>query len=115
PWPAGFSGVISTAATDLLDVKASFSNYWTGMVMDAPGVNIILAVPGNLYGCMSGTSFSTPIVTGAAADVLSLVSGGGTSVMQQLTSGGVNIDAVNPPYSGRLGVRVDVLKSVHPN
>src|SRR5262249_7131726 len=115
PWPAGFSGVISTAATDLSDVKASFSNYWTGMVMDAPGVNLILAAPGNLYGCMSGTSFSTPLVTAAVADVLSVVPGGGTSGTQQLRSGGVNIDANNPSYGGQLGVRVDVLKSVHPN
>src|SRR5213083_499009 len=63
-YPAAYSGVISTAATNLQDVKASFSNYGPTIVMDAPGVNIISAAPGNLYGCMSGTSFSAPIIAG---------------------------------------------------
>jgi len=109
-WPAAFSGVISTAATDLGDVKASFSNYGPTIVMDAPGVNIISAVPGNLYGCMSGTSFSAPIIAGTAALVRSE---GVTSVTQPITRGAINIDAQNPAYTGQLGKRVDVRNSVN--
>ena len=109
-WPAAFSGVISTAATDLGDVKASFSNYGPTIVMDAPGVNIISAAPGNLYGCMSGTSFSAPIIAGTAALVRSE---GVTSVTQPITSGAINIDAQNPAYTGQLGKRVDVRNSVN--
>ena len=81
-------------------------------MMDAPGVNLILAAPGNVYACMSGTSFSAPVVTGGAT----LLRGqGATSVTQQLRTGGVNIDPNNPAYSGELGVRVDLLNAVHPN
>ena len=109
-WPAAFSGVISTAATNLQDVKASFSNYGPTIVMDAPGVNIISAAPGNLYGCMSGTSFSAPIIAGTAALVRSE---GVTSVTQPITSGAINIDAQNPAYTGQLGKRVDVRNSVN--
>ena len=109
-YPAAYSGVISTAATNLQDVKASFSNYGPTIVMDAPGVNIISAVPGNLYGCMSGTSFSAPIIAGTAALVRSE---GVTSVTQPITSGAINIDAQNPAYTGQLGKRVDVRNSVN--
>jgi subtilisin family serine protease len=112
-YPAAYSGVISTAATNLLDIKAPFSNYGPSINMGAPGVNIISAVPGNLYGIVSGTSFSAPIIAGTAALVLSE---GVTSVTNQITSGAVNINAINPAYSGQLGSgRVDVLKSVHPH
>jgi len=79
-------------------------------VMDAPGVNIISAAPGNLYGCMSGTSFSAPIIAGTAALVRSE---GVTSVTQPITSGAINIDAQNPAYTGQLGKRVDVRNSVN--
>ena len=112
-WPAAYSGVITSAATNLLDVKASFSNYGSYIFVDAPGVNIISAVPGNLYGIASGTSFSAPIMAGTVADVLS---GNVTNVTNQIPSCAVNIDANNPAYSGQLGYgRVDVLKCVHPN
>ncbi len=109
-YPAAYSGVISTAATNLRDVKASFSNYGPTIVMDAPGVNIISAAPGNLYGCMSGTSFSAPIIAGTAALVRSE---GVTSVTQPITSGAINIDTQNPAYTGQLGKRVDVRNSVN--
>ncbi len=112
-YPAAYSGVMTTAATTFLDVKASFSNYGPSIVMDVPGVNIISAVPGNLYGIASGTSFSAPIMAGTVADVLS---GNVTNVTNQIPSCAVNIDANNPAYSGQLGYgRVDVLKCVHPN
>ena len=111
-YPAAYSGVITVAATNLLDVKASFSNYGTGIEVDAPGVNIISAVPGNLYGIVNGTSFSAPIIAGTAA---LLRAEGVTGVAARIAGGTINIDAKNLSFIGQLGSgRIDILKSVNP-
>jgi hypothetical protein len=111
-YPAGYSGVITAAATDLLDIKAPFSNYGALVDVEAPGVNIISAVPGNLYAIVDGTSFSAPIIAGTAA-LLSAM--GVTNVAGRIASGAVNIDTQNPQYAGQLGNgRVDIQHSVNP-
>jgi subtilisin family serine protease len=111
-YPASYSNVITVASTDLNDVKASFSNYGRTIEVDAPGVNIISAYPNGLYGMVSGTSFSAPMV---AAEAALLRSNGTNQVTSPITSGTVNIDAYNPNYVGMLGTgRIDVLKTVHP-
>jgi subtilisin family serine protease len=111
-YPAAYSGVITTAATDLRDVKAPFSNYGKPVFVDAPGMNIISAFPGNLYGLVNGTSFSSPIVAGTAALLSSQNRAG---VASRLAAGAINIDGTNPDYAGQLGYgRIDILKSVEP-
>ena len=112
-YPAAYRGVMGTAATDLLDTKAAFSNYGSYIFVDAPGVNIISAYPGGLYGIVSGTSFSAPAVSGTAALVESVRPSG---VSDSIAAGALNIDTRNPGYSNQLGYgRIDVLRSVHPN
>ena len=64
--------VVCVAATDQDDKLASFSNYGDKSVdLAAPGVNILAATIGtsaaNSYDFVDGTSFSSPIVAGAAA------------------------------------------------
>jgi len=111
-YPAAYPGVLATAATNLQDVKASFSNYGTPVFVDAPGVNIISAIPGNLYGIVSGTSFSAPITAATAALVREKVMTGIASI---IGAGAVNIDPLNPNFAGQLGKgRIDILKSVNP-
>ena len=66
-YPAALNGVISVAATDLSDIRASFSNYGSYVFAAAPGVGIISAYPGNYYGIASGTSLSAAAVAGTAA------------------------------------------------
>ncbi|MDP1694276.1 MAG: S8 family serine peptidase, partial [Candidatus Woesearchaeota archaeon] len=52
-FPAAYSNVISVAATDQNDQKASFSNYGSWVDIAAPGVNILSTViPGVTWGCV---------------------------------------------------------------
>ena len=109
-FPALVSSVISVAATDITDTKASFSNYGSTVYVTAPGVNIISAYPGGYYGMVSGTSFSAPMVAAEAALIMAVKTTDPKSVIGSRT---VNINAQNPAYIGKLGYgRVDVLSAV---
>lgn len=110
-YPASYTGVLGSAATDLLDVKAWFSNYGsTNVYVDAPGVNIISTYPNGRYSVVSGTSFSSPAVAGAAALVRSIRSSG---VSSAISGAAVNIDNRNPGYSHQLGYgRINILGAV---
>lgn len=69
-YPANYTNdnLISVAAIDINDNKASFSNYGATTVdLGAPGVNIVSTTPNNTYSSYSGTSMATPHVAGAAA------------------------------------------------
>ena len=69
-YPAAFDAdnIISVAATDRYDERASFSNIGKVSVdLGAPGVGVYSLFPRNRYGNLTGTSMSTPHVSGAAA------------------------------------------------
>jgi thermitase len=63
-YPAGYAEVVSVAATDQNDAKASFSNTNADVEVAAPGVNILSTIPGGQYEQMSGTSMATPHASG---------------------------------------------------
>ena len=71
-YPAACNNVLSVAATDQSDKKASFSSYGNWVGVSAPGVSIYTTTNGGGYGIANGTSFSAPITAGVAALILSV-------------------------------------------
>lgn len=71
-FPAAYPHVLTVAATDQTDTVPSFSSEGTWVDIAAPGVSIVGAVPlshdpSGYSSGLDGTSFSTPIVSAAAA------------------------------------------------
>jgi subtilisin family serine protease len=71
-FPAQDSHVIGVAATNPTDRKASFSNFGSWVDVAAPGVGLVSSFPASGFSRWSGTSFSSALVSGAAAVLLSI-------------------------------------------
>lgn len=71
-YPSCYDHVISVAATDAGNERASFSNYGNKVDISAPGVAIwSTSKNGTGYVRMSGTSMACPVAVGEAAVILS--------------------------------------------
>jgi hypothetical protein len=67
-YPASLGQVMGVASTSNSDTLSSFSNYGPQVEwVAAPGENIVSTYPFGVYASSSGTSFSTPFVSGTAA------------------------------------------------
>jgi subtilisin family serine protease len=67
------NGIVTAAATDMADMEADFSNFGVCVNLWAPGVDLTSTYLMSLGGTLtaSGTSFSSPMVAGGAALLLS--------------------------------------------
>ena len=112
--PANMAEVITVAATDQNDKKASFSDYGSLVDVSAPGVDILSLWRNDSYSQGSGTSASASYVAGVAALILSKnPSWSNDEVERCLRSTTDNIDFLNPDYAGLLGTgRINAHKAV---
>jgi len=103
-YPAAISGnVMGIASTTNWDARSSFSNYGNSDVwIAAPGEYIISTFPGGTYASASGTSFSSPMVAGTAALMLSAK----TSLNQSTASNALShaIKLTPDLHNGRLDI-----------
>jgi serine protease len=103
-YPAAYDHVLSVAATDQNDVRATFSNFGPTVDLAAPGVAILSTQYDNVYGSVQGTSFSSPITAGAAALVWShFPTYTPEQVAEQLRVTADNIDNQNISFIAQLG------------
>jgi thermitase len=68
-YPAAYAEVVSVAATDNRDARASFSNANSDVEVAAPGVNVLSTYDSSnsSYTTLSGTSMATPHAAGVTA------------------------------------------------
>src|ERR1039457_1549637 len=90
-YPAGYSQVMGIGSTNNQDVRSSFSNYGSVVTIAAPGEGMISTYPFNHYAAGWGTSFSTPLVSGAAALLVDINSNITEAQAQQALSQAVPI------------------------
>ena len=104
---------VGSVSTITLDRKSNFSTYGHALEMTSPGEGIYTAAPGAAMATWSGTSFATPMVTGALALALGELPRGqqGRLAMNVATQAD-NVDAVNDStLAGKLGLgRLNVEK-----
>ena len=74
-YPAAYDNVMGVASTSNEDVRSTFSNYGADLVwVTAPGEGVLTTYPWNSFAAAWGTSFSTPLVAGAASLLVGLES-----------------------------------------
>lgn len=84
-FPAAYDTVIAVGATDLSDLKSSFSNFGLEIELAAPGTAIVSTYKDGGYSSISGTSQAAPHVAGVAALLIST-----QTITDQNNSGGIN-------------------------
>lgn len=113
-YPASYDNVVSVAASNSADLRASFSNYHSTVDVIAPGDAILSTVYNNSYASYSGTSMSTPVTAGVVGLIMSRYpSWTNAQVVDRLKLGVDSIYHLNPAFIGMLGTgRVNAFKCV---
>lgn len=104
-YPAALRKVEGVGSTTNSDQRSLFSNYGDDLVsVAAPGESLITAYPGKNYAIASGTSFSTALISGAAALLVEL-----DSNINQAQAAAAFSQAVPVPQFG--SGRIDLLQA----
>ena len=112
-YPAGYPQVVSVAATDRSDARASFSTFNADVEIAAPGVDILSTWSDGGYRTQSGTSMAVPHVAGVAAIIAARTAGGPAAWRAKLDAAVVHLGSAgrNPQFG--FG-RVNLAKAVAP-
>ncbi|MDH5609709.1 MAG: S8 family serine peptidase, partial [Cyclobacteriaceae bacterium] len=105
-YPAAYDDVLSVAATNSDDTKASFSTFHQSVDLVAPGSAIFTTTNGQSYTTGTGTSFAAPMVAGTAALVRArFPSLNARQVMERIrvTTDDISLLAANKTFEGKLG------------
>ena len=94
--PARVEQAITVAAMTINDTKASFSNFGAGVDIWAPGLNVISTFNDGSTHILSGTSMSTPHVSGFVAYVLGIDSSLAPGQVETV----INLSALDGVLSG---------------
>ncbi len=118
-YPASFDNVLSVGASNINDEKAGFATYSYKIDLLAPGKDIYVIDGDSIYSTKLGTSYSSPMVAGAAALVRSRFPNlNAKQVMERIR---INTDEIydipgNQTFDGRLGSgRLNVFKALTNN
>ena len=110
-YPSSYPEVISCGATDNNDYLASFSNTGSTIDLVAPGVNLYTTDRNNGYRDFSGTSASAPVVSSAAALLLSIGEYNPEEIKQILKS--TAVDLGQSGWDEKFGAgRIDLLSAL---
>jgi thermitase len=111
-YPAGYPEVVSVAATDHNDAKASFSQFNADVEIAAPGVNVTSTWLNGGYNTISGTSMATPHVAGVAALIAGANPSGGPAAWRATLDAAVD-DLGTPGRDPQFGFgRVNLSKVI---
>jgi subtilisin family serine protease len=105
-YPAALKGVIDVASTSNSDTPSTFSNYGAPPVwLAAPGEGVMTTYPFGSYAAGWGTSFSTPLVSGATALLVASYKGKSSSTSSGLLGsllGSVSNSSSEPQFANAL-------------
>lgn len=105
-YPAGYSnlGVIAVASSAMNDVRSEFTTIGPHVNLLAVGEGIVGTLPNGQHGVASGTSFSTALVSGAAALLKAgCVDATGVSTRAALLNGARDVSVPNNGFPGQVG------------
>ncbi|HSH16405.1 MAG TPA: S8 family serine peptidase, partial [Verrucomicrobiae bacterium] len=95
--PAASPSVIAVGAVDANNQHLNFSNTGSEIAVSAPGYAVNAAYPDDLAAVVSGTSFSSPIITGTIAAAMSNSGSQTLSATQATAAMNSNLNDVDVP------------------
>lgn len=113
-YPASYENVLSVTATNNNDTKASFATYSYQIDLCAPGNAIYSSASDGEYATDNGTSYSSPMVAGAAALVKTTFPAlNAEQIRERIRVTSDDIYSSNSSYQGMLGAgRLNVFRAV---